>query len=93
MTMPDHAQAASTLPARLTFEEVAGDGERNAFERDVADGLALKRKQLPSIYFYDETGSELFEQITRSPEYYLTHAEQSILENYAPLILWAAGPH
>jgi L-histidine Nalpha-methyltransferase len=47
---------------------------------DVRAGLTATPKTLPPKYFYDERGSELFDEITRLPEYYLTRAETSILE-------------
>jgi L-histidine N-alpha-methyltransferase len=46
---------------------------------DVRDGLSRTPRELPSKYFYDERGSNLFEEITRLPEYYLTRAEREIL--------------
>ena len=39
---------------------------------DVVAGLSASPRRLPSKYFYDARGSELFEAITRQPEYYLT---------------------
>ncbi|MDP9202676.1 MAG: L-histidine N(alpha)-methyltransferase, partial [Gemmatimonadota bacterium] len=48
--------------------------------RDVRQGLTEVPKQLSPKYFYDERGSELFEEITQLPEYYLTRAERSLLE-------------
>lgn len=48
---------------------------------EVAEGLSQPQKQLPSKFFYDERGSQLFEQITRLKEYYLTRTEKNILEN------------
>lgn len=48
--------------------------------RDVEDGMTAERKSLPSKYFYDRRGSELFDRICDLPEYYLTRAEVSILE-------------
>jgi L-histidine N-alpha-methyltransferase len=50
--------------------------------------LAQPQKELPSKLFYDERGSELFEQITRLPEYYLTRAEQALLREHVPA--WVA---
>jgi len=47
---------------------------------DVRTGLRATPKSLPPKYFYDARGSELFEEITRLPEYYLTRAESEILE-------------
>jgi len=58
------------------------DLQRRAFARDVHDGLASAQKSLPSVYFYDERGSELFRQIMELPEYYLTRAERQILERH-----------
>jgi len=46
---------------------------------DIRSGLTGQPKTLPSKYFYDATGSALFERITALPEYYLTRAEQAII--------------
>ena len=46
-------------------------------------GLTAAPKTLPPKYFYDERGSDLFDQITRLPEYYLTRAETTILRQRA----------
>lgn len=53
--------------------------DRDELLRDVIRGLARQPKELDPKYFYDEKGSELFEQITELPEYYLTRAERSLL--------------
>jgi L-histidine N-alpha-methyltransferase len=53
--------------------------------------LTAMPKTLPAKLFYDEIGSQLFEQITELPEYYLTRTERSILERYAADILRQAG--
>ncbi|MDQ2925428.1 MAG: L-histidine N(alpha)-methyltransferase [Acidobacteriota bacterium] len=56
-------------------------------------GLCAFPKTLPPWLFYDERGSQLFEQITALPEYYLTRAERSILaENAAWLPPYLAAP-
>src|SRR5271165_1915613 len=55
------------------------------------EGLTAAPKRLPSWLFYDQAGSELFEQITELPEYYLTRTERAIFEAYARGILQAAG--
>ncbi|MGO8959413.1 MAG: L-histidine N(alpha)-methyltransferase [Streptosporangiaceae bacterium] len=55
----------------------------DALRADVRAGLTATPKSLPPKYFYDERGSELFEEITRLPEYYLTRAETSILTEHA----------
>ncbi len=59
---------------------------------DVREGLTAMPKHLPAKLFYDEIGSQLFEQITELPEYYLTRTERAILERYAADILEQAGP-
>ena len=62
----------------------AGVGEPcSRFKRDVLAGLSLQEKSLPSHYFYDAVGSDLFEQITVLPEYYPTRTEISILQGCA----------
>ena len=51
--------------------------------RDIVQGLQSYPKTLPPKYFYDDRGSELFEQICQLPEYYPTRTEAAILEEYA----------
>ena len=55
----------------------------DALRADVRAGLTATPKTLPPKYFYDARGSELFDEITRLPEYYLTRAETAILEQRA----------
>ncbi len=50
-----------------------------ALRHDVMHGLTAHPKWLPPKWFYDARGSELFEEITRLPEYYPTRAEREIL--------------
>ncbi len=59
--------------------------------RDVRDGLLSEPKELAPKYFYDERGSQLFEQITELDEYYPTRAERSILAARSAEIITAAG--
>ena len=56
------------------------DEQTSSFGRDVIDGLSLHPKRLSPKYFYDAKGSELFEAITRLPEYYPTRTELGILQ-------------
>src|SRR6202050_3157500 len=53
---------------------------------DALDGLQGVAKSLPPVWFYDERGSRLFEEITTLPEYYPTRAERALLEQHAPAI-------
>jgi L-histidine N-alpha-methyltransferase len=65
---------------------------REQMVRDVREGLTKTPKQLSPKYFYDERGSELFEEITQLPEYYLTRAERSLLERRISEIIAAVRP-
>lgn len=60
--------------------------ERHAFAVDVLVGLCEPRKSLPSKYLYDDRGSELFTQITKQPEYYVTGCEFDIFHNQTDAI-------
>lgn len=68
---------------RPTPDDILGDTLR---------GLAATPKRLPSKYFYDAHGSQLFEAITRQPEYYPTRVELALLESRLPDIADAIGP-
>jgi dimethylhistidine N-methyltransferase len=58
---------------------------------DVIAGLSLPQKSLPPKYFYDRTGSRLFERICRLPEYYLTRAELALTRKHLASIARFAG--
>ncbi|MFC5287921.1 L-histidine N(alpha)-methyltransferase [Actinokineospora guangxiensis] len=60
---------------------------------DVRAGLTASPKSLPPKWFYDARGSELFDAITRLPEYYPTRAEAAILRERAAEIAEASGAH
>lgn len=51
------------------------------FEQDVLQSLSLEQKELPSMYFYDTRGCEIYEEIKWLDEYYLPRTEYSILKN------------
>jgi dimethylhistidine N-methyltransferase len=60
---------------------------------DVRRGLTTQPKRFLPKYFYDELGSQLFEAICLLPEYYLTRAENEILQRYADeIVATVAGP-
>ncbi len=63
------------------------------FLQDVVDGLRRTPKRVPSKYFYDQRGSELFEQICELDEYYLTRTELSIMRCHAGDMADAIGPN
>ncbi|MER7762743.1 L-histidine N(alpha)-methyltransferase [Streptomyces sp. NPDC097619] len=62
-----------------------------ALRADVLQGLSARPKVLPPKWFYDTRGSELFEEITRLPEYYPTRAEREILLARAAEIAAVSG--
>jgi L-histidine Nalpha-methyltransferase len=70
---------------------LSGDDLRAALENDVRVGLTADAKWLPPIYFYDDRGSALFDEITRLEEYYPTRAERSLLVAHAPEIAARSG--
>ncbi|MEM6329008.1 MAG: L-histidine N(alpha)-methyltransferase [Planctomycetota bacterium] len=76
-------EAATTL---LDFEPAV-----EAFFADVVEGLSGERKSLPCKYFYDEHGSQLFDQICELEEYYPTRTELQIMRRHAGHIAQQIG--
>lgn len=70
---------------------LVADSAATALRRDVREGLTQSPKMLPPKWFYDSVGSDLFDQITRLPEYYPTRTEARILRERSPEIVAAAG--
>jgi L-histidine Nalpha-methyltransferase len=70
---------------------LAADSAAHALRRDVREGLTRTPKSLPPKWFYDSVGSDLFDQITRLPEYYPTRAEAQILRARSAEIAEASG--
>src|SRR5579862_4737650 len=70
-----------SIDVHISPEEV-----RQRMRADAIAGLQAETKSIPPVWFYDERGSQLFEEITRLPEYYPTRAERRLLEAYAPTI-------
>jgi L-histidine N-alpha-methyltransferase len=73
----------TTTPDVRVDVHLTSDDLRAALRDDVARGLRSVPKDLPPKWFYDDRGSELFDEITRLPEYYPTRAERSILVSRA----------
>lgn len=69
--MPDSNPATQTS----NFDEI--------FLADVVGGLSASNKSIPSKYFYDQRGSELFNEICKLDEYYLTRAELEVMQSHA----------
>ena len=55
------------------------------FKKDIDEGLSAAPKSIPSKYFYDHIGDQLFIQIMNMPEYYPTRAELEIFKNSSDL--------
>ena len=60
---------------------------------DALSGLSKSPKRLPSKYFYDARGSDLFERICEQPEYYPTRTELAIMREHVAKIAAALGPN
>jgi dimethylhistidine N-methyltransferase len=86
------ADAADSSAARRGARRDASPVADPAFRADVLAGLTARPRAIPARWFYDRRGSELFEDITRLPEYYLTRTERSILSTYAADIAKLTGP-
>jgi dimethylhistidine N-methyltransferase len=72
---------------RLTILGDSSNHSLDNFAQDVLAGLKAEKKFLSPKYFYDQTGSELFVQITQTEEYYPTRTEKSILNHYSAQIV------
>jgi len=72
---------AYTIDIHLSPEDV-----RSQMRADALRGLQGEHKSIPPVWFYDERGSRLFEEITQLPEYYPTRAERALLEAHARAI-------
>jgi dimethylhistidine N-methyltransferase len=77
-------QKTGVLKARPA---VARDAETEIFAQDVIAGLSATPKRIPPKYFYDSEGSRLFEEITRTGEYYPTRSEHEILRMQAGAVV------
>ena len=84
-------RAGGDAPVTVRFlSDPADHGAELA--NDARAGLTARPKYMPSKWFYDSRGSQLFEDITRLPEYYLTRAETEILEAHADDIVASVQP-
>ncbi|MEO0907381.1 MAG: L-histidine N(alpha)-methyltransferase [Pseudomonadota bacterium] len=72
-----------TTKAGLKLVDLDESGVDNAFRADVLKGLGQAQKAVPARWFYDDAGSQLFEDITALEEYYPTRAETEILRDHS----------
>ena len=82
---------AEAAPAPLV--RATDQGETARFRRDLVAGLSRSPKVASPKWFYDAEGSNLFEAITRLPEYYPTRQEAALLRRVAPEWAGRFGPH
>lgn len=68
---------------RLSIYHTPGESGRNTFADDLIDSLKATKKFILPKYFYDEKGSQLFEKICTTPEYYVTRTEATILKEHS----------
>lgn len=78
---------------RLVIHNLVKHDPSAGFAEDVRKGLSSEPKRLLPKYFYDELGSLLFDAICLLPEYYLTRAENEIIERYADEIVDSVDGH
>ncbi|HEY9810628.1 MAG TPA: L-histidine N(alpha)-methyltransferase [Halomicronema sp.] len=85
---------ATSLEDRLELEWLINpvNSTEDNTGTDVVSGLLQTPKSLPARYFYDDLGSQFFEQICQLPEYYLTRKETEILDSYSGDIATIIGP-
>jgi len=74
---------ANTLDDEHMFEEA---------KMEIVQGLKAEQKRISPKYFYDERGSELFNEICSLPEYYPTRIERAIMREHLPQIAKLVGP-
>jgi dimethylhistidine N-methyltransferase len=80
--------------SRRNYQPVIDAAPETAqFRTEVLRGLRRRFKTLPCKYFYDETGSHLFDRICELDEYYVTRTELAIMRRHAGAMAEAVGPN
>ena len=85
--------AGAPRPAYRLDCHVAPGNRATSIAGDGRIGLGQTPRSLSPKYFYDERGCDLFEQITRLPEYYQTRTELAILRDIAPALIARHAPN
>ena len=83
----DHQETADGVAYFIDQKPAPAD-----FLAEVLEGLARLPKSIPPKFFYDETGSSLFNKICETPEYYVTRTEVALMNTIGPEIAALAGP-
>lgn len=79
------------LQVETLIDPINAEQAEQEAAQDVIQGLSQTPKSVSPQYFYDERGSQLFEQICSLPEYYLTRTETKILQQCAGAIAQTTG--
>jgi L-histidine N-alpha-methyltransferase len=91
MIFSHNNNAQRVMPAQQAIDSATASSL--AFARDLLTGLSQPQKNIPCIWFYDHRGSQLFEDITRLPEYYPTRTETRLLQGLVGEVATTVGPH
>ncbi len=83
---------SGTNPNRLLAEAIPPARRIPTLAEDVRNHLLIPPRSLPPKYFYDQHGSELFDRICETPEYYVTRTEADLLEEVVDSIAIATRP-
>ena len=85
-------QKNSQVATDATCQVIEPSRTVTGLSEDVRSGLLEVPRSLPPKYFYDERGSQLFDKICTTPEYYLTRIEDGLLVEYAKNIISETSP-
>jgi L-histidine N-alpha-methyltransferase len=80
-----------TVRSRIHIDQPLAEDDPARLRRELAAALTARPRRIPSRYFYDDRGSELFEAITELPEYYQTRAEAALLAAVADEVVARSG--
>lgn len=75
------------ISSSINIENYLDNSHQRNIREEIHKGLTASQKYLPSKHFYDSRGSQLFEEICRLPEYYLTRTEMALLKEASPEIM------
>ncbi|MBG7605717.1 MAG: L-histidine N(alpha)-methyltransferase [Actinobacteria bacterium] len=87
----DQSPSTSSQPANSTNSADNNSSARPAHLAELERAFGSRPRTIPPRWLYDERGSQLFDEITRLPEYYQTEAEREILATHATMIAEISG--
>ncbi len=82
----DFTDTSTTINSQIAISNYLALESQEELVTEIINGFTTPQKQISSRFFYDDTGSSLFEDITNLPEYYPTRTEKYILKEIAPYI-------